>query len=85
MIDPTEESAGWGAAVARVIPGGNRWLKITAHVVCKDVNGQERWAEDVAGVIQIPHGTEIPQFECASVTTEVEKSPGSEPDRGCDE
>lgn len=58
-------------AQAHVVPGGNRWLRVTAHVVCRDANGQIRWEEDAITMIQIPAGREVPAFHCEEVKSEV--------------
>ena len=59
------------AATARVVRGGNRLLRVVAHVVCRDVNGQVRWEDDAVTEMPIPAGTEVPVFRCEAIWSEV--------------
>lgn len=58
-------------ATATVVRGGNRLLRVVAHVVCCDDNGQVRWADDAVALIPIPAGTEVPVFRCEAIRSEV--------------
>jgi hypothetical protein len=58
-------------AEAKVIKGGNRLLKITAHVVCRDPSGQVRFEKDAEVMIPIPAGSDVPLFQCEEVRAVV--------------
>lgn len=62
-------------AVAHVVRGGNRLLRIVAHVVCRDVNGEIIYGEDAACDIQIPRGSDLPVFYCERVESYVVEAP----------
>lgn len=58
----SDQQDGGLMAAVRVIKGGNRLMKIKAHCVCRDHNGQLQWEQDAFGEIIIPAGIEMPRF-----------------------
>lgn len=66
-----EESDSMFKAYANVVKGGNRMMKIVAHVVCRDANGQVKFEKDAVAMIPIPAGEDVPLFQCEEVRAVV--------------
>lgn len=67
MSESLTHAPGGFTASAHVVRGGNRMMKIVAHLVCRDVNGQVRFEVDAEASCPIPAGDEVPLFRCEDV------------------
>lgn len=72
---PEDGSGELFGVTANVVKGGNRPLMVVARLASFDVNGQISYEGNAVLYLQIPYGTDLPEFRCVKIDSYVLEAP----------